>query len=81
MSRWRDHSRQIMTRLIEQGQREGKTPAEILKAIDDAYPFGTRELHPYKMWLKERREAMLRLGITPPRQPAFQAGPLFGGEV
>lgn len=28
---------------------------EILDAIDAAYPFGARELHPYKQWLKARK--------------------------
>lgn len=28
---------------------------EILNLIDAAYPFGQRSLHPYKMWLKARR--------------------------
>ncbi len=28
---------------------------EILNLKDAAYPFGQRSLHPYKMWLKARR--------------------------
>lgn len=33
-----------------------QTPrAEILDAIDAAYPFGQRTMHPYKQWLVERR--------------------------
>jgi len=31
-----------------------------IKAIDDAYPFGLRKHHPYKMWLKARRKYLDR---------------------
>lgn len=42
------------------------TPLEIKKAIDAAYPFDGRELHPYKIWLSERREWLEKLGIQKP---------------
>jgi len=31
-----------------------------VKAIRDAYPFGERAMHPYKMWLKEQRRYLAR---------------------
>jgi hypothetical protein len=31
-------------------------PAERLKVIDAAYPFGERDCWPYKAWLKARKE-------------------------
>jgi hypothetical protein len=31
----------------------GKDEKEIRKALHDAYPFGPREYHPYKIWLDE----------------------------
>jgi hypothetical protein len=37
--------------------------AELKKAIDAAYPFGERAYHPYKIWLSERREIFIELGI------------------
>lgn len=37
--------------------------SEIKKAIDQAYPFGCRELYPYKVWLDERRKYFYDLGI------------------
>lgn len=39
-------------------------------AIDAAYPFGERQYHPYKMWLKERKAYLARWDGTP-------AGPLL----
>ena len=33
-------------------------PAEIQRRVDAAYPFGAREHHPYKQWLKARRELL-----------------------
>ena len=35
--------------------------AAVTKAIDAAYPFGTREMWPYKMWLLERKAALAAL--------------------
>jgi len=36
---------------------------ETLERIDAAYPFGRREHYPYKAWIKERRHAMVALGL------------------
>lgn len=38
---------------------------ELKKAIDAAYPFGSRENHPYKIWLSERKAFFIQLGIIP----------------
>lgn len=40
------------------------------KALFDAYPFGPREFHPYKMWLKEQRAYLATHSAEP-------AGPLL----
>ena len=57
------------------------TLKERTKAIDDAYPFGPRKYHPYKMWLIERRAYLARygyrkrgLGPTPLEQAIDSAG-------
>ena len=31
-------------------------------AIDEAYPFGERNYHPYKVWLKVRRDYLKKFG-------------------
>ena len=45
------------------------TLAARTKAIDDAYPFGSRECFPYKAWLKERRAYLVRYGYVPKSAP------------
>lgn len=35
---------------------------ERTKAIDDAYPFGIRAHHPYKVWLRERARYLTKYG-------------------
>jgi hypothetical protein len=37
--------------------------ADLIKLIDAAYPFGNREYTPYKIWLEERKKALLRLNL------------------
>lgn len=39
---------------------ETATFEERKKALLDAYPFGERAYHPYKMWLKEQRRYLSR---------------------
>ena len=36
---------------------------DLKQAIDAAYPFGTRENLPYKMWLEEGQKVLIRLGL------------------
>ena len=47
--------------------------AERTKAVDAAYPFGSRECFPYKAWLKERRAYLCKYGYqarnAPPESP------------
>lgn len=52
-SRWRKIAAPIIARVLKES--EGKTEAEIKAALSAAYPFGPREYHPYKIWLKEIR--------------------------
>ena len=48
---------------VQRKRENGKTPAETAKAIDDAYPFGDRAHHPYKVWLRERRLFFAQHGL------------------
>jgi hypothetical protein len=51
LSYWRSKAAPIITRVLE--ETKGKPDAEIRKALHDAYPFGPRKYHPYKIWLDE----------------------------
>lgn len=48
---WRDIARPIIAKVL--AENEGKTEQEKRKALKDAYPFGARQWHPYKIWLSE----------------------------
>lgn len=43
----------IIARVLR--ENEGATEGVIRKALRDAYPFGPRAYHPYKVWLDEIR--------------------------
>lgn len=62
-SDWARWSRKIIQGVLGE---EHESPEAALKAIDAAYPFWYRKYHPYKMWLKERRLAMVALGLRDP---------------
>jgi len=53
MDTWRDRARPIIFEVIEQvGKEDMKS---LRKALRDAYPWGERKYHPYKIWLDEIR--------------------------
>lgn len=58
-SNWRLRSRAVIDRVLEQLPADADEHAVKL-ALRDAYPFGTREHHPYRMWCAEVRAALLR---------------------
>ena len=56
MKSWRDIARPLIANTLK--DNEGKTEKEIRKALKDAYPFGERAMHPYKIWLDEIKVQM-----------------------
>lgn len=48
---WREHARPIIAKVL--ADNEGKTEKEIRKALREAYPYGQRSMHPYKIWCDE----------------------------
>ena len=54
MGTWRDHCKPIIHKVLE--DTKGKTEKEIKKALHDAYPYGQRNNHPYKIWCNEIRK-------------------------
>lgn len=49
-SHWRGIAAPIIAKCIAD---HGHDKAELKKALRDAYPFGERNYHPYKIWLDE----------------------------
>lgn len=54
MSSWRQRANRVIRQAIE--LNEDASREAIRAAVDAAYPFGERMYHPYKIWLKVRRE-------------------------
>lgn len=48
---WRDYARPIIQQVLK--ETKGQDEKAIRKALKDAYPFGERQYHPYKIWLDE----------------------------
>lgn len=48
---WREIASPIIFKVLE--ETKGKTEKEIKKALREAYPFGERKHHPYKIWCDE----------------------------
>lgn len=48
---WREMAAPIIHRVLT--ENAGKPEKEIKAALHEAYPFGQRSMHPYKIWLDE----------------------------
>lgn len=60
-SGWRNAARPIIAKVL--ADNAGKPEKEIRAALRDAYPFGKRRYHPYKIWCSEIR---IQMGKRPP---------------
>lgn len=50
-SYWREKAAPIIRRVI--AENAGQPMQAVRKALHNAYPFGPRQYHPYKIWLDE----------------------------
>ena len=58
---WRDQAAPIIRAVLEKAT--GRPESAIRQALYEAYPFGQRQYHPYKIWLDEIRR---QRGTKPP---------------
>ncbi len=73
-SHWRSHSSPIIARVIAE---HGKDSKALAAALREAYPFGQRKYHPYKIWLDEIARQLGKkppLGTCPPRSRVSRSG-------
>jgi hypothetical protein len=50
-SSWREAAKAIIQEVLK--ETNGRTEKKIRKVLTEAYPFGARQYHPYKIWLDE----------------------------
>ncbi|MBW4478600.1 MAG: hypothetical protein KME54_17510 [Tolypothrix brevis GSE-NOS-MK-07-07A] len=55
--------RSLSVEAINNAIKSAPPGANLKTLIDAAYPFGSREYTPYKIWLEERKKALLRLNL------------------
>jgi hypothetical protein len=60
---WRERSRAVIACVLN------GNPANLKAALFDAYPFGQRRYHPYKIWCEEVAAALGK-----PRKPKARKG-------
>jgi hypothetical protein len=57
VSRWTQRSNEVIARVLAE-LPPGADDAARRKAVSAAYPFGQREMHPYRQWCKAVRKAL-----------------------
>ena len=78
-SSWRNHAAPIIEKVLR--ETKGKPESDIKKALHDAYPFGQRKYHPYKIWCDEIKRQ--RGGGAVPRflsKEELSRKPVFGNK-
>jgi len=71
---WRDKARPLIAAVISEIGTDDLP--KLRRALREAYPWGPRELHPYKIWCDEIR---VQLGTKPIKEPGAERErfPLF----
>jgi len=69
MSPWRAEAAKVVQAAIETGEARGLTGPALLRHVRQAYPFGERRNHPYKIWLSEVNRQLGRSTPKPPKAP------------
>lgn len=68
-SHWRQTANEVIVKIIQ--DNDSVPEKELRKKISDAYPFGQRAMHPYKIWCDAVAECLWqlrRIGSRPKRQ-------------
>ncbi len=59
-SRWRRHCAPIIAKVIRENVAAGGDENTLAKRLREAYPYGVKEHHPYKIWRDEIRKQLGR---------------------
>lgn len=70
---WRESATPIIRQVL--ADNAGKPEKEIRKALRDAYPWGERRYHPYKIWCDEIRRQRGKKKLKKPGRQPVEAGP------
>jgi hypothetical protein len=77
---WRDQARPLIDAAITEGRKRGLKDRELATFVREAFPWGSREMHPYRIWLSEVR-VQLKIKTPAEMKKAEAKGlPLFGEE-
>ncbi len=60
-SYWRHTAKKVIEEVMNENRQADEK--ELRKKISDAYPFGQRSLHPYKIWLDEVKKQIAKRGF------------------
>lgn len=75
-SSWRERAAPIIARVLR--ETAGQPDGDIKRALRDAYPFGERRYHPYKVWLDEvKNQRGKRSARVPSGDDAERAREMF----
>lgn len=77
MKTWRDAARPIIAETIARVGRDD--PQALRRSLREAYPFGLRQYHPYKVWLDEIHRQLNTGRYARPEPDEHRELPLLDG--
>jgi len=63
-STWKDRASDVILAVMRGAMIDGVSREELLRRVDESYPFGPRKYYPYQAWLAVRR-ALLFESVDP----------------
>lgn len=52
---WKDRAREVILAVMRGALADGVSREEMLRRVDESYPFGMRKYYPYQAWLEVRK--------------------------
>lgn len=80
-SRWRKRAQAVIESALDDGERLERSGKALYDFVNQQYPFGERNGHPYDIWLSEMQQLRVRLGLeeakpAPARRKAVESAPV-----
>lgn len=55
---WKEKARDVILAVMRGSLADGVSREEMLRRVDESYPFGPRKNYPYTVWLEVRRNLL-----------------------
>lgn len=62
---WKNRAKDVILTVMRGALADGVTREEMLRRVDESYPFGPRKNYPYQAWLQVRKALLFEHVVGP----------------